>query len=281
MKIYTINSQQQNFKSNKLHPIDLAYKKSLQKGLQDTFDIKCKIQDLTSIAGPIELRKILAKLEPKHYRPSDNFRANFHIHTIASDGKLTPKKFLEQCANWANKIFNDKKINDDLPAFSSAITDHDRIESVKETIAIISQESDKYKNFKFITGCEFLFHGYKEPHPAFEAIGLGFNPFDTKLIPMMQGFNSNNKIDDVKKILASGGVLSWAHPIISPDKLNDDFITFLKFHGINGIEGNYQYMSFDQDYINEGEKILAPLIKKHNLFITGGTDTHGDSIFKR
>lgn len=68
-----------------------------------------------------------------------------------------------------------------MPAFSAAITDYDRVKSSQEVIVLISQEPGKYKNFKFVAGCEFLLHGYKEPHPAFEAVGLGFNLL-TKLL---------------------------------------------------------------------------------------------------
>lgn len=281
MKIQLNTLNKTSFKNLKTHPLDLAYKKTLQQGLKDTFQINCKIEDLNPIAGPVELKEIIAKLKPEHYVSKENFRANFHLHTKASDGSLTPKEFLEQCKAWADEVFAKGKSNDGLPAFSAAITDHDRVKSVLETIALISQNPDKYKHFKFVAGCEFLFHGYKEPHTAFEAVGLGFNPFDKALKPMFKGFASNNKMDDVKKVLASGGILSWAHPIITPDKLNDDFFMFLKAHGINGVEGNYQYFYFDKDYVNEGKKILDPLIKKFKMFVTGGTDSHRKTIFNR
>ena len=164
-----------------LHPKDLAYKKLLQKGLQDSFCISCNPEDLNAVAGPFELKQIINKLKPEHYQVGEKLRANFHLHTISSDGRLTPKEFLEQCTSYANRVFKSGKANDDLPAFSAAITDHDRVKSSQEVIALISQEPGKYKNFKFVAGCEFLLHGYKEPHTAFEAVGLGFNLL-TKLL---------------------------------------------------------------------------------------------------
>ena len=276
--LFIQNNKSTNFKQGKLHPVDLAYKKMLQQGLKDTFEISCKIEDLSSIAGPIELRNIIKNLKPNQYVVGEDFRANFHLHTIASDGHLTPKEFLAQCKEWGNHIFK-SKIADNLPPFSAAITDHDRVKSVKETIALISQNPEEYKNFKFVSGCEFNLHGYKEPHTAFEAVGLGFNPFDKELEPMMQGFESNNHIKDIPKITKDGGVLSWAHPIVTPDKINDNFFIFLKKHGINGVEGNYQYCHWDKEYVDEGKKILDPLIKKYNMFITGGTDSHRKTIF--
>lgn len=261
------------------HPQDLQYKKALQKGLKDSFGINCKIEDFNSIAGPEEIKTIISRLKPYQYEVGDNFRANFHLHTKASDGNLTPKEFLEKCVDWANHIFKSGKTNDNLPAFSASITDHDRIESVKETIALISQNPDKYKNFKFISGCEFLFHGYKEPYSAFEAVGLGFNPFDKNIQNLMKGFASNNHVTEAQKVLNAGGILSWAHPLITPEKLNEDFFTFLKSHGINGVEGNYQYQHWDKEYINTIKPILDKFIKQFKMFVTGGTDSHRKSIF--
>lgn len=166
-----------------------------------------------------------------------------------------------------------------MPAFSAAITDHDRVKSSQEVIALISQEPGKYKNFKFVAGCEFLLHGYKEPHPAFEAVGLGFNPFDKSLETLMKGFAPNNQVSDIHKIKNAGGILSWAHPIVTPDKINDDFFEFLKKHGIDGVEGNYQYNRWDKEYVNSIKPMLEKLIKKFKMFVTGGTDCHTKSLF--
>ena len=262
-----------------LHPKDLAYKKLLQKGLQDSFCISCNPEDLNAVAGPFELKQIINKLKPEHYQVGEKLRANFHLHTISSDGRLTPKEFLEQCTSYANRVFKSGKANDDLPAFSAAITDHDRVKSSQEVIALISQEPGKYKNFKFVAGCEFLLHGYKEPHQAFEAVGLGFNPFDKSLETLMKGFASNNQVSDIPKIKNAGGILSWAHPIVTPDKINDDFFEFLKKHGIDGVEGNYQYNRWDKEYVDSIKPMLEKLIKKFKMFVTGGTDCHTKSLF--
>lgn len=42
----------------------------------------------------------------------------------------------------------------------------------------------------------------------------------------MKGFASNNQVSDIPKIKNAGGILSWAHPIVTPDKINDDFFEF-------------------------------------------------------
>lgn len=279
MQINITNQNKLSFNGTNLHPKDLEYKKLLQKGLKDTFDLSCKVEDLDSIAGPVELKNIINKLSPKQYEVGDNFRANFHLHTVASDGSLTPKEFLEQAKDWADRVFKSSKSKDELPPFSAAITDHDCVDSVKKTIALIAENPTQYKNFKFVTGCEFLFNGYKEPYSAFEAVGLGFNPFDKEIQPMMNGFSSNNKVSDTKKVIDAGGVLSWAHPIVTPEKIDDDFFNFLKAHNINGVEGNYQYNKFDKEFTDAVKPILEKFIKKFKMFVTGGTDSHTKSIF--
>lgn len=272
------NNNHTSFKSRYVHPIDIKYKRTLQSELKKSYGINCKLSDLTSIAGPMETRSIISLLKPKNYKTGENFRANFHIHTNASDGKFTPQEFLDACVEWANNVFKRKK--DALPSFSASITDHDSVDSTKDAIALISQNPDKYKNFKFISGCEFLFHGYKEPESAFEAVALGFNPFAPEIQPLTKGMGKvKNNINDVPQIINAGGILSWAHPVYSPEKINDEFFTFLKQHNINGIEGNYQYNTADSEYVESVKKELTPFIKKYNMFLTGGTDSHQKSIF--
>ena len=100
-----INNNHTNFKSSYLHPVDIKYKQSLQLELKKSYGINCKLSDLSSIAGPIETRSIINLLKSKNYKVGKNFRANFHIHTNASDGRFTPQEFLDACVDWANNIF--------------------------------------------------------------------------------------------------------------------------------------------------------------------------------
>ena len=86
-------------------------------------------------------------------------------------------------------------------------------------------------------------------------------------------------VREAKKVIESGGILSWAHPIVTPDKINEDFFTFLKANGINGVEGNYQYSRWDQEYVNSVKPILEKFIKQFKMFVTGGTDSHRKTIF--
>lgn len=261
-----------------LHPGDLEYKKLLQKGIRDTFHLECKIEDMVSIAGPAELKKIIDNLKPSQYKVGKNFRANFHLHTDASDGKMSLKDMLDSCMEWIEQLRKNKIKNDNLPLFSAAITDHDTIKNTKNAMALIVQNPEKYRDFRFVSGCEFLLHSKKD-NVCFEAVGLGFNPFDTKLDRLTKGFFSNNQVSDIKDIKEAGGILSWAHPFASAQNVNEDFVRLLKSYGIDGAEANYQYTSADSEYIQAMSGELERLMEKHNMFKTGGTDSHGVNIF--
>lgn len=299
MKVLNITKQNSNpkFKANiRYSPSDYAYKKLIQEGLKDSFDLNCKIEDLASIATPNEIKSLIKNLKPQHYTPGENFRANFHMHTNASDGAMSLNNYLEQCVDWANYIFKKGFPKDNLPPFSAAITDHDTVLNSKKAIAAISQEPDKYKNLKFLSGCEFLFRDNVEnPNKYFEAIGLGFNPFDKNLAELFKNFRSKNTIKDIPKIKKAGGILSFAHPYASPENCNDDFFKFLKQNGIQGAENNYQYQylatirlkkpeEYTKDdlkclnYYKEIEASVRKFAKKHKMFETGGTDAHGSTI---
>lgn len=304
MKISMINSNKKSYTNNTVNfkskdvfltKSDFLYKSKIKQGLNDTFNLQCELKDLTSIATPIEIRSLLKKLKPQNYTPGELFRANFHMHTDASDGKMSVTDCLEQCVDWANYLFKKGSIDDNLPYFSAAITDHDTAKNSKKAIEIISQAPDKYKNIKFLTGCEFLFHEEKQPKRIFEAVGLGFNPFEANLDGMFKGFSSYNKLSDIPKVKRAGGILSWAHPYNSLDKCNDDFFNFLKNNGIDGVENNYQYQYLAttkfkqaQEY-TENEKLelkfyqdietrVRSLAKKYGMLESGGTDSHGKTI---
>ena len=48
-------------------------------------------------------------------------------------------------------------------------------------------------------------------------------------------------MEDVKKVLDSGGILSWAHPLNTPDKINDDQMTILARNVAKRIEDEMDY----------------------------------------
>ena len=288
-----------------VEPLDKFYKVALQKGLKEKFGLKCKLDDLNSIAGPFELKKLISKFTPRDFElgPKTNgifigdkaheyaldgtFRVNLHLHSRVSDGSLTPVEMLDMCVAYANKVA--KKLGDKLnkkdgiPPFTASLTDHDKFAGSVDIIKEIAQNPKKYENFKFVVGSEFFIDGYKKPYTAFEAIGLGFNPFDKVLNDKVTKVQAQpNSLDFIRNVKNAGGTLSLAHPIFYRDRLNDDFFGFIKKNGIDGVEGNYQYCGFkyDKEFLETIEKVKK-LATTHDMFLTGGTDSHSKQIFGR
>jgi len=260
-----------------LHPVDIAYKKQLQQGLKDTFNLSCKIDDLKSVAGPVELQTLLNKFQPKHYVVGDDYRVNYHIHSKASDGGMSSKEFLERAIDYADFVFKKGKKSDDLPPFSAALTDHNSYNGTKEVLSEIVQNPEKAENFKFVAGCEFMLDGFKKPYSAFEAVGLGFNPFDKALNDKIQKkYNDVSFVADIKR---AQGTLFWAHPLLQMDKINPEFFGFLKKVGVEGVEGHYQYNRFHWENIDEMIDKVHVLAKKFNMLESGGQDNHRHTIF--
>jgi histidinol phosphatase-like PHP family hydrolase len=264
--------------------------------LRSSFGVKVSANSLKSILAPDELKALLKKFTPDDYsfgKPANEntplneifenvingkYRVNLHLHTNNSDGKMTAEEFLAQSVKYADKVA--EKINDNKPPYTSAITDHNNIEGVKKVIALIAQTPEKYKNFRFAAGCEFMFfddeHGLKKP--TYEAVGLGFNPFDEEL---NESLSDKNSTELISKIKDSGGVVSYAHPLrfCQGQEMSEDFIKYLLSTGINGIETNYQYLFRNMEQVLKQKDKIYEIAKKNNWFETGGTDTHAKNIF--
>ena len=266
----------------------VSYKNALIQGIQRRFQFTPKIEDLDSILTPFELKELLRKIPADFFDfgadfknvKTGNFRVNLHIHTKKSDGSMSPEEYLEQSVRYADEIARLKE-RDSFPFYISATTDHNNCEASQEVIAMIADNPKKYKNFKFAAGCEFMFldeqSGFK--FPAFEAVGLGINPFSQELLKKISAFNPIKLINKIKEF---GAILSYAHParFAQGNGVHPDFIKYLKRIGINGIESNYQYIGIKSSpelsaQICESKRIAA----ENDWFETGGTDTHGKNIF--
>lgn len=294
--LYNRAQNQVSYKAN-LCPRDLRYKEALIRGVQEKFQFTPKIEDLDSVLAPFEMQQLFRKLLPVHFSTGNNFeadvpellfenvrrckyRVNLHVHTTKSDGAMTPVEYLEQSGRYSNKVARIAS-NDGLPPYTSATTDHNNMDAAQEVIAMIADEPKKYKNFKFVSGCEFMFldskSGFK--FPAFEAVGLGINPFSKEILEKLDKFNP---VEIIKKLVTENAVVSYAHPIrfCQGNGSEPKFIKYLKCLGINGIESNYQYLGFkNTEKLSlqiEESKLIA---KQNNFFETGGTDTHGRNIF--
>ncbi len=141
---------------------------------------------LFSIMGAQELADTLPLAQYRNFQALGDqdldFRFNLHLHTHYSDGAMTVPELLEQAKQLADaRAF----INDNLPPFVLAITDHDCIEGAQEAVHIISKAPEKYKNLRLVLGSE-LGAVWKAPQMQsipmeYELLAYGLNPFDKDL----------------------------------------------------------------------------------------------------
>lgn len=192
------------FKSNPCNFIPDKFHLSMVESL-DKLGIKVKPEALQSIISPNQFKVLIKNFKPEHFNAglqisekkaanmsleefyknsvAGNFRVSLHTHSNFSDGKATVEEFLECARKYADKVAAMKK-NDNLPPFTIALTDHDNINGCAEIIKIIVQNPEKYKNLKFVSGCEF---SVRDGFSHYDITGLALNPFDKNLI---KGLNS-------------------------------------------------------------------------------------------
>lgn len=169
-----------------------SYINDLAKDLSRELNKKITRKDLKSIVSNNEIVRLLSNLKEENFIDSvenlkdGTFIADLHSHTNYSDGTISIKEFLDQAANYGNKL---NKING--KKFIVALTDHDGVNGTKEALKIIAQEPEKYKNIKFIPGAEVGFvmpsaeeseryKRYKSLVAMPEILVYGINPFSKK-----------------------------------------------------------------------------------------------------
>ena len=175
------------------------------------FGIDVKIDSLQSIVAPDAFSELIKKFKPEHFNAGlqisqatlnkktldefyknaveGNFRVSLHTHSNFSDGKATVEEFLDNAVKYADKVAAMNK-NDGLPPLTIALTDHDSIKGCQEIIKLIAKEPNKYKNLKFVSGCEFSVQRGDKHH---DVTGLALNPFDKNLIKVLSDLSEARK----------------------------------------------------------------------------------------
>ena len=156
-------------------PEDDVYRRQLLTDAGLPPDAHARIR---SIAGPAEIRAIVCAFQKRaaFYQPgirprerrrevdshglenvaSRQFRANLHIHTRHSDGRLSIPQLLRQASLYADSTA--EMLQEDSPApfapFTIGIMDHNRVEGCAEAIRLIFESPRRYRNLRVILGSE-------------------------------------------------------------------------------------------------------------------------------
>ncbi len=196
------------------------------------------------------------------------YNYNFHMHTICSDGKLTPLDLLQQAMDIGLKGF--------------AITDHHSVDGFKQANDFLEQIKVKnpYALLPHLwTGVEITANlNNTEVH----ILGYGFNPNHSLLLPYLNGVRPLGEAASAETIIKilhqAGALVVLAHPA-RYRRSSVELICEAYELGIDGVEVYYSY-----DNSNPWQSSPNPMIKvkqmaeKYNLLQTCGTDTHGTNL---
>ena len=282
-----------SYKLDKKFPQDAKYREKIASAIGLSPEESYRI---SSIGGTQEFTETIEKLSktPEVYSPGiakynpngsisefDNknvlnrtFEANFHMHTVNSDGELTVQELLDKAAEYANERFKKFK-----KPFNIAITDHDTTRGCKQAVDIISKSPEKYKNLRLFLGCENTAI-YKNPEllnndAQIHVLSYGINPYSKDFVPFLtqrieknhtniksaisnantqfsdltQKLNFKYEFDDMTKISPSIGVGLRTAKFYMKDYLqfkpiyqmaqNKEISSLLEKNGINLSEINY------------------------------------------
>lgn len=187
------------------------YLKKLASDLSKELNKPVSADKLSSIMTKEEILEELPKLSEQNYIATKEniengiFQADLHSHSLHSDGKASVQTILNDAADYADKL-NAKTGK----KFIFALTDHDKIDGVKEALKIIAENPEKYKNVKFIPAAELSFiipceegsdryKKYKNNSQYPELLIYGINPFSENTDKFFNEVYSKRikKIDDM------------------------------------------------------------------------------------
>lgn len=269
------------------YPKDIKYRKELMKnaGLNPR-----EFYKIRSIIGSQEIMSIMKNFNNdegpysagKDYENvlSCNMRANLHIHTVASDGAMTPEELLEKASSYADRVAKNNPDAKDAP-FVIAITDHDTTESTKEVIKLISKNPEKYKNLRVVLGVEMTTYNnialdiIKEPLNT-HVLVYGIDPNE----PTFDAFISSTKD---KKFDIQSKMIDKANELYGEEYGTKGIFSVKQakeyFPPLNkGLLGVYNYISAYLDTKNNLENVVLKDDKLKQLLVENDLPTTSDEL---
>lgn len=207
----------------------------------------------------------------KELTESDFFtKANLHIHTNKSDGKLTPQEVIENAQKDGLKVIS--------------ITDHNAIDAYDEIF------TGKIGDLNIVNGVEFdCWH----EHYFIHVLGYGFDLNNKKIknlcstnykertADIIRFFTKRQAKDVIEAIKEAGGIAILAHPCSCWERKIEKLVKKLAKFGLDGLEVYYNYLGH-RKIVNFStiEKVKQVAIE-YNMLMTGGTDCHGRELSQR
>ena len=154
---------------------DVSYIRKLAKGLNIH-----ESEPLNIIMGPQELKDRLSMAKPEDFLGPCP-RINLHTHSNASDGQLSPVRWVENACGWMRKKH--------LAEYIIALTDHDTIDGLIPVLKYVVKNHDKLKGLRIVLGCELSvsFENDMLRRPVdFEILHYGINPFDKNYVQLLK-----------------------------------------------------------------------------------------------
>ena len=219
----------------------------------------------TAAQDSLALKQVWKTIEP-HSCP---YSYNFHMHSVCSDGRLTPEALIDQVISIGLK--------------GLAITDHHSVKGF--------QAAQRYLGLRTQQSCLFphLWTGV-EINADLEGaevhiLGYAFDPKHSAMQPYLQGDRPAGTEAGAANVIAAlheaGGLVVLAHP--SRYSLPaTQLIPAAANLGIDGVEAYYAYGNPKPWQPSFPQTTLAKqLADQYGLFTTCGTDTHGLNLLQR
>ena len=198
---------------------------------------------------------------PHHY--------NFHMHTVYSDGQLTPEEVIEQAL-----AINLKGL---------AITDHHSVDGYKLAQSYLQRVHPDSKS------CPQLWTGVEITSLLLDTevhiLGYGFNPNHSAIVGYLQGDAPVGTSAEAEQVIAAiqaaGGLVVLAHPERYRRRAQELVPQAVKL-GIDGVETYYAYKNtIPWTPTPSKTATVKALSERYGLFNTCGTDTHGLNLLRR
>lgn len=199
------------------------------------------------------------------------YNYNFHMHTTASDGRLTPEALIQQALS--------------IGLQGLAITDHHTVNGFEKAKICLEERQRKNPHCHI----PYLWTGIEITsilnNTVVHILGYGFSPQHPAMAKYLTGITPSRQDAKAHKVINSiheaGGLVVLAHPM-RYRRSGLELIAEAFELGIDGLEAYYAYTNpFPWHPSVKQTELVKQEAWKYNLFTTCGTDTHGSNLLVR